>query len=307
MIGPGTHLPLTQLATFREFGRLGTLAAAAASLGYTPGAVSQHVAALERTLGVPLVQKAGRRRVLTDAGQVLLGHADAILAAERDALRAVTSLHERVAGPLTVGTWGSTAAALLAPVVERMSAEAPEVVVRSKEVDLDAAATAVRHGQVDVAFGLDYADAPLPRDRGISVVELHEEDFDIAVAAAGREGQPIDVDELAGLPWILAPAASSYGSAIRAGFRRRGFEPAVSHEVTDTAASLQLAAAGLGATVMTPWMRRLSPELALDARVMRDPLSRRVVLLASSEHRSRAVTAFTTAVAEVAAALAASG
>ena len=276
-----SRLSLTQLATLQAFVRTGTLAAAADHLGYTPGAVSQHVSSLEKTFGARLVERSGRHLVLTDAGRVLAEYADRMLSVEQEARHAVASAEGRVAGPLTVGTWGSTAAGLLAPVVGRMAASFPEVTVRSREVDLDEAAVAVRRGDVDVAFCLDYADAPIPRDDRITVTALHEESFGIAVATGG--GRPrsrrVGIETLAELDWVLPGPGSQYGRALRSGFRRRGFEPRVVHEVTDTAASLQLAAAGLGATVMTDLMTRLNPTSELTRLEMADPLTRQIVLI----------------------------
>ena len=276
-----SRLSLTQLATLQAFVRTGTLAAAAESLGYTPGAVSQHVAALEKAYGARLVERSGRQLVLTDAGRVLAEYADRILAVEEEARHVLASVEGRVAGPLTVGTWGSTAAGLLGPVVARMTASFPEVVVRSREVDLDQAAAAVRHQEVDVAFGLDYEDAPMPRDDAIAVIALHEETFGIAVAAGSPRGRSrkVDIAALGELDWILPPPNTQYGTALRSGFRRRGLEPRVVHEVTDTAASLQLAAAGLGATVVTDLMRRLNPNREIRRLEMADPLTRRIVLI----------------------------
>ncbi|WP_182481531.1 LysR family transcriptional regulator [Nocardioides immobilis] len=301
-----SRLSLTQLATLQAFVRTGTLAAAADHLGYTPGAVSQHVSALERTFGARLVERSGRHLVLTDAGRVLVEYADRMLAVEKEARHAIASAEGRVAGPLLVGTWGSTAAGLLAPVVGRMTETFPEVAVRSREVDLDDAAAAVRRGDVDVAFGLDYADAPIPRDDRITVTALHLETFAIAVAAgSGRpRSRRVDVEVLAELDWILPASGSQYGRALRSGFRRRGFEPRVVHEVTDTAASLQLAAAGLGATVMTDLMRRLNPTSHLQRLEMADPLTRQIVLIAPRRADVRQpIAAFTAVVTDVVAAL----
>ena len=104
-------------------------------------------------------------------------HAEELLAAEARAVSATRSAHDTVAGPLVVGTWGSTAATLLAPIVQRMSVAFPEVSISSREVDLDAATTSVRYGEVDVAFGLDYRDAPMPGDKAIQLVRLPPEEF----------------------------------------------------------------------------------------------------------------------------------
>lgn len=283
------RLNLTHVTTLTELVRRGTLAAAAEHLGYTPGAVSQHLAALEATVGVTLVERSGRHLVLTDAGRVMAEHAEELSAAESRAVGETLSAHDAVAGPLVIGTWGSTAAALLAPLVQRMSAAYPEVTITSREVDLDAASTSVRYGDVDIAFGLDYVDAPMTRDRSLRLVSLRPERFAIAVAASAVPAprtarlEFIEVEALAEMKWILPQESSQYGRAIRSGFRRLGFEPRVVHEVTDTAASLQLAAAGLGATVMTGLMRRLNTSLDLTPLLMREPLTRQIVLISRGD------------------------
>jgi DNA-binding transcriptional LysR family regulator len=299
----GPRLNLTQLSTLRELVRRGTLASAAEHLGYTPGAVSQHLASLEAALGVALVERSGRHLVLTDAGRVMAEHAEELLAAEARAVNATRSARDTVAGPLIVGTWGSTAATLLAPIVQRMSVAFPGVSISSREVDLDSAATSVKYGEVDVAFGLDYLDEPMPGDKAIQLVRLPPEEFAVAVAAGSvhpdntprtrstaAPSEPrdyIETELLGDLDWILPPDTSQYGRAIRSGFRRLGFEPRVVHEVTDTAASLQLAAAGLGATVMTGLMRRLNTGLELTALHMREPLTRQIVLISRGDAAQR--------------------
>ena len=288
----GPRLNLTQLSTLRELVRRGTLAAAAEHLGYTPGAASQHLASLEASLGVALVQRSGRHLVLTDAGRVMAEHAELLLAAEVRAVSATRSAHDTVAGPLVVGTWGSTAATLLAPIVQRMRVAFPDVSISSREVDLDAATTSVRYGEADVAFGLDYVDAPMPGDPSLQLTRLPPERFAVAVATGSLDPAAASPayatpELLGGLDWILPPESSQYGRAIRTGFRRLGFEPRVVHEVTDTAASLQLAAAGLGATVMTGLMHRLNTSLDLTALRMREPLTRQIVLISRGDVAQR--------------------
>ena len=300
----GPRLNLTQLSTLRELVRRGTLAAAAEHLGYTPGAASQHLASLEAALGVALVERSGRQLVLTDAGRVMAGHAEELLAAEARAVNAARSAHDAVAGPLVVGTWGSTAATLLAPIVQHMTVAFPDVRISSREVDLDAATTSVRYGEVDVAFGLDYLDAPMPRDKSLQLVRLQPETFAVAVGAGSTHdpNQPetvahktasaenrdyVEIDVLNDMDWILPPESSQYGRAIRSGLRRLGLEPQVTHEVTDTAASLQLAAAGLGATLMTGLMRRLNTSLDLTTLHMREPWTRQIVLISRGDVAQR--------------------
>ncbi|WGX95791.1 LysR family transcriptional regulator [Nocardioides sp. L-11A] len=274
-------LNLTQLATLHEFVRRGSLTAAAAALGYTPGAASQQISALERSVGRPLLRRAGRHLVLTDAGRVLAEHAEVLLLAESRALHAVTDGVGEVRGSLVVGTWGSTTAALLAPVLGEAAACYPALRVRSREIDVDEAARAVRLGDVDVAFGLDYADAPMARDPRIRLLRLRREVFALAVGPghplAGRA--EVGLDELAATDWIMPAASSAYGAALRSVCRRHGFEPVVAHEVTDTAASLVLAAEGVGVAPVTDLMLRLNPRVDIRQVALREPVTRDIVLV----------------------------
>ena len=67
-----------RLLVFREVARTGSLGGAARALGWTQPAVSQHVRRLEADAGTPLVVRAGRGVTLTEAGRVLLRHAEAV-------------------------------------------------------------------------------------------------------------------------------------------------------------------------------------------------------------------------------------
>ena len=295
-------LNLVQLATLREFARRGTLAAAAEALGYTPGAASQHVAGLERELGTPLLTRAGRHVVLTDAGRVLADHAERLLAAEDAARRAVQGLGDDVAGAVSLGIWGSSAAALMAPLWNLANSTYPALTVTSREVSVDTAAAAVRARDVDLAFGLDYPDAPMPRNPDTIVTPLLRETFWIAAPpgfarpgdSAGSEGSArpersawsgepadagADLSDLADHPWILPSEATVMGRAVHAAFRRAGAEANVVHEVTDSTLSLQMVSQGLGLTLATDLMSRLAHDPPVRALTRERTLSRDVVIV----------------------------
>src|SRR3954467_12551190 len=111
-------LELRHLVALQVLAREGSFAAAAEALGYTQSAISQQIAALERTAGLRLVERpGGRRRIwLTEAGQALLRHADAIVAQVHAAAADVEALGEGRAGQLRVGTYQSVSARILPPV-----------------------------------------------------------------------------------------------------------------------------------------------------------------------------------------------
>src|ERR671928_1709095 len=78
-------LDVRRMRVLREVARRGSFSAAAESLAYTQSAVSQQIAALEREAGTKLVERSARGVRLTDAGRVLVDHADVILARLADA------------------------------------------------------------------------------------------------------------------------------------------------------------------------------------------------------------------------------
>ena len=275
-----TRLSLTQLAALREFARRGTMAEAADELGYTPGAISQQLTELERAVGVPLLGKVGRRAVLTDAGRVLAAEAGRILDAEERARDLVAQATETIGGTLLLGTWGSSAAALLAPLLETAERRFPHLTVRTREVDPDSCVRAVTLGEVDVAFGLEYSDAPLPRDRSVTIQRLLSERFWVGGSPARLTGQEVSLPEIADEPWILSAASTPLGQVSRGEFRRRGVEPNVRHEVNDSAASLQMAARGLGLTFVTDLLVQLAGATPLGRARLRETFERHLVIVA---------------------------
>ncbi|WP_230590464.1 LysR substrate-binding domain-containing protein [Rhodococcus globerulus] len=264
--------------------------AVAEYLGYTAGAVSQQIAALEKNVGAQLITKMGRNVALTDSGTVLAEHAERILAAELSALDALRAVKEEVAAPLLVGTFGSTAATLLPPVVAAAQRRYPHLKLSSRELELDEVVTAVQRRQVDVAFGLDYPSNPMQRSSDIEMITLRTERFDLAVSAGAygiRTEFTIDLRDAADWNWIMPPPDSQFGRAVRTACRQVGFEPVVRHESFDTAVSLALAGKGLGATFVTDMMVSLNSSVPIVRVGLTQNITRRIVLIRLSNSDAR--------------------
>ena len=100
---------LRHLAALEAVGRTRSFHRAARELGYTQSAVSQQIARLERNVGQRLVDRPGGPRPvdLTDAGRLLLRHADAIVA-QLDAAQAdMAAFAEGAAGRESCGGRGA--------------------------------------------------------------------------------------------------------------------------------------------------------------------------------------------------------
>ena len=223
------------------------------------------------------------------------------MASEDEARRALLAGRDEVAGTLRVGTFASSAATLMAPSFTAAARLYPRLTITSREVretTSDNACLAVSRGELDIAFGLDYPDAPIPRAAGIELVPLMDELFDIATARSPGANSPMTLEQSVERDWVLPPPDSQYGAAIRAALRRRGFEPHVAHEVTDTAVALSLVACGLGISTTTPMMRAFTPNAALDSHPLDEQIMRQVVLVRRVDESDRPSVQALTAIVE---------
>ena len=137
-----------RLRMLRELADHGTVAAVADVLAMTPSAVSQQLKTLQREAGVALLEPAGRRVRLTDAGQVLVGHAERVLAALDRAQADMDSYRTTARGQVTVSFFPSGAAMLLAPLIINTRRQGVEVIGR--DVDVPAARAPQQLTDVDV-------------------------------------------------------------------------------------------------------------------------------------------------------------
>ena len=194
---------LRHLAALEAVARTRSFGKAARDLGYTQSAVSQQIAQLERSVGQRLVERPGGPRPvdLTDAGRLLLRHADAIVA-QLDAARAdMAALAEGAAGPLRVGIYQSVGARILPALLRRFREEYPRVEVSIRE-ETDAAdlLRLLEHGELDLTF----ADLPLP-EGPFETEEVLSDPYVLLVPAkselAKRESAP-PLRELAGVPLV---------------------------------------------------------------------------------------------------------
>src|ERR1700733_6623987 len=143
-----------RLRLLREFAERGTIAATAAALGYTPSAVSQQLAALERESGAVLLDRTARTAELTDAGRRLVEHAERILAMVEAAEADLSS-----AGPtgrVTVTAFPTAAVAFGPALVRRVRAH-PGMSLLLRETQREEGLRLVRSGGVDVALIADWS------------------------------------------------------------------------------------------------------------------------------------------------------
>ena len=252
---------LEQLRTFVEVADAGSMTGAARALGYTTGAVSQQMQALSGATGRTLFVRDGRAIELSDDGRTLLEQARLVLDAERRAQRVLTHPQGPVGATVDLGVFGSAAVASILPTSKRLRQTLPELTLRTREVDVEHMPQAVADRALDLALGLTYPGSPSALPRGVTVVPLRREPFLVVlppVLAAARTADEVQ-HAANSSEWILPPADSEFGRAARLACDAAGIEPRIAHIVTDTAVSLAMAESGLGLTLATPLMLRMSP------------------------------------------------
>src|SRR6266536_1281820 len=203
-------LDVRRLRIRREVAVRGTITAAAESLGFTPSAISQQLTALERESGTVLLERVGRRVRLTNAGQVLVGRTEPVLAALEEARAALEKSRDAIAGELRVAASGSVARALVIPVAAAITATRPRLHVTVLEHETDDGLRELRLGRLDVVVAHEYSGDHRRPEPAVTRVPLFSEDMFVA-APVGRFTAPVDLAGLAGEVWAAEPAGSTGG------------------------------------------------------------------------------------------------
>ena len=262
---PPLNLHLQQLAYVRALERSGTLTEAARRLQVSQPALSQSLSQLERRLGVPLLERDGRRRQLTEAGREVARFAGETLAragALRDWLDAYTEGRE---GTLRVGMIDAASLYALPAAIRAFRATHPEVQL---ELVVDRSGVLLERL---ARFELDLAFVVGPVAPEFDAVEVLSEPLYL-YAPPGTTEEPSDGE------WVLYPPGRQTRRIIDAGLAARGIWPRISLESDNPAVLGQMVALGLGWSVLPEGVvEGVSPELAASRR---DQIAERTLLAA---------------------------
>ncbi|WP_017626795.1 LysR family transcriptional regulator [Nocardiopsis chromatogenes] len=250
-------LDVRRLHLLRELDRRGTIAAVAEALTFTASAVSQQLAALEREAGVPLLERSGRRVVLTPAGRTLVTHADAVLERLELAVAELAGAREGIGGPLRVGTFPSGGHTILPAALAELARRHPALEPMVQEIDSARVSDGLRAGDLDAALVHDYDFVPASPDTTVDEVSLLEEPMYLATGTAlggdispGTAERPGTLAELLGpyadAPWITARDGTTGHAMVVRACQAAGFQPRIRHQVNDFRTVLSLAAIGQG-------------------------------------------------------------
>ena len=245
-------IEVRRLRLLLELTRRGTVTAVAEALAYTPSAVSQQLAALEREAGVPLLERAGRRVALTPAGTVLAGYAESVLATLEEASAALAATQDSLTGPLRIGAFPSAARVILPPALVALGRDHPGLELMVTELDPVDVPDALRAGTLDVALTFVYDYVPTTPDPALDTEPLLEEVVYLATSdlAQASVEERTSIENWRDAPWIAGSPGTLCHTLIIRACEAQGFTPRIQHYADDFGTVLALVAAGQGVSLV---------------------------------------------------------
>jgi DNA-binding transcriptional LysR family regulator len=236
-------LDVRRLRLLTELSRRGTIAAVARTVGYTPSAVSQSLAQLEREAGVALLERDGRRVRLTPAAAQLVERADRVLAELDAAEQELAAQHEGVHGSVVIGAFPSAAASIVVPAVKDLAARFPELVATVREHEPEDGIPLLRAGELDLLISESYDDIPPAPAGGLEAHPLMIEPMLLVLPPDSDARSPRDLPDAS---WIGGLPGTQFATMVERVGRAAGFTPRIVHRADDQTLHLALVEAGLG-------------------------------------------------------------
>ncbi|GGQ44918.1 LysR family transcriptional regulator [Streptomyces asoensis] len=254
----------------------GSVTGAAAALGYTPSAISQQIAALEKEAGAPLLERVGRGVRPTAAGLLLTGYADAIGRQLAEAETALADLLAGRTGQLAVRYFATAGAGLVAPAVARLREAHPGVRVDLRlTADPQDPSAEVREGRADLALLVGSAEL---RGDGVRLTRLLDDPY-LAVLPRGHRlagRRSVRLAELAEEPFVGSEWPGPCLDAQLDACAAAGFRPGFAVQSEDYMTAQGFVAAGLGVSLV-PRLGLGSRHPGVVVREVRDPVPVRVI------------------------------
>jgi DNA-binding transcriptional LysR family regulator len=290
-------MPLGDVQRLRAFALvldLGSISAAASVLGYTQSAVSQQLAALEREMGTPLVDRSQRPLRATAAGALLQPHVERVLAAVGGAEAAADEL--RSGSPrLRLAAFPSALSSFVPAAVRDMRRAHPDLVVRVLQLETREAVERLRGGDADLAVIHHMPGLAVPDTTGLERRRLLIDHLHVVVPDGHRLARrgAVSIADLETEPLILPrrdTPAGRFRSIVEHLCAQAGFAPRIAYELDDLPAAQAFVAAGIAVVPMHGLVLATLPLGVAALPLAERPASRTVEALAPVGASSTVVT-----------------
>jgi molybdate transport repressor ModE-like protein len=242
-------LDAKRLRVLREVAKQGSFSAAADSLSYTQSAVSQQIAALEKETGAKLVDRNARGIRMTDAGEALVRHADAILTRMCDAEAELEAIAGLRGGRVRLASFTTAGSTFVPSAIAAFHDRYPGVELRFVEADPPDSVPMLKSGELDVAIVYDpYGEGDAELDR----TPLLDDPMNVVLPLGHRlaDKAKIRLKDLQEDRWIQTSQSCPCSMIVNDACRRAGFEPQTAFETDDYMTVQGLVAAGVGVAMV---------------------------------------------------------
>ncbi len=249
-------LDVKRMRVLREVTARGSFSAAADSLHLSQSAVSQQVAALEKEVGLQLLERTSEGPKLTNAGETLMGHADAVIARLDEAERELSEIAGLEGGSVRLISFPSASATVVTRAISIFRQRFPAIELELGEGEPEESIPALRAGEFDIALGFDFVAHPDEPGRDLERSLLLEEKMWVALPPGHplAAADSVKLADLADEDWICGRSGSCRAHVVRL-CQDAGFEPTIIFDSDDYQVLKGLVSAGVGVTLL--------PELAL--------------------------------------------
>lgn len=239
---------MKRLRLLWELHARGTIAAVAEALNYSPSAVSQQLALLERETGVQLLRKVGRTLELTTAAAALVAETEVLLAGLERAEAALHRSHDEVAGTVHLSVFQTALLAIMPATLRRLREEHPRLRVEMVQHEPEMALHETWARSFDLVVAEQYPGHAAPHFPGLDRQPLTSDEIRLALPLPGAGDKNFDaastLADAAELPWVMEPHGAASRHWAEQLCRSAGFEPDVRYETADLQAHVRLIESG---------------------------------------------------------------
>lgn len=257
---------MKRLRLLWELSARGTVVQVAEALNYSPSAVSQQLALLEKEVGTPLLRRVGRTLELTAAAEALVAETEELLAGLERAETAAHRVRGEVAGRVRVAVFQTAVLAFMPQTLRRLRTEYPNLRVEMVQHEPETALHETRVRGFDLVVAEQYPGHATAQFDGLDHAPLTYDSIQLALPRVGAGDAEFDLVEsladAAGLPWVMEPRGAASRHWAEQACRSAGFEPDVRYETADLQAHVRLIESG-NAVALLPGLVRAESRLRM--------------------------------------------
>lgn len=294
-------LDVKRMRVLREVVLRQSFSGAADTLHLSQSAVSQQVAALEREVGMPLLERTSGGPKLTPAGERLVEHADAVICRLDEAERELSEIAGLEGGRLRLISFPTASATLVTDAVSSFRRSFPAVELKLGEAEPEESLPQLRGGDYDIALSYDFTLTPEEPGRDLTQQLILEEHMEVALPKGHplAAAEKVAIKDLSEEDWLCGVSRGSCREHVISVCRTAGFEPNIGFESNDYTVLQGLVASGLGVTLLPELARsRKNPDIIVRPVTGKQPM-RRVWAVTREEGRSPATEAMLEVLSEV--------